>query len=292
MLKYIIFLFIFLNSLIYSFSQVNFTKNKFQGTISFIELPDRLIETSGLIYFNGLLWTFNDSGGLPIIFGISPQNGEILQKVKIKNGRNFDWEDIAQDEKYIYIGDIGNNYNNRKKLKIYKILKSNITSDKRIKLMSEIITYSYSDQIDYKINRIPSFDCEALTSYNDSLLLFTKDWNDFNTSVYILSKNSVEQKANKIAVLNVNSLITGAEIINDEGIILLSGRNNMYPLILVLKYINNNNKMTFNDGVIYEMPFLKGSQIEAITYANGTIYISSEKSLNPQRIYKISNFNF
>jgi hypothetical protein len=34
----------------------------------------------------------------------------VLRTVAITNATNVDWEDIAQDASYIYIGDIGNNF--------------------------------------------------------------------------------------------------------------------------------------------------------------------------------------
>ena len=49
------------------------------------------------------------------------KKGEIKYKRKISSAKNKDWEDITRDDKYIYIADMGNNFNNRKDLKIYKI---------------------------------------------------------------------------------------------------------------------------------------------------------------------------
>ena len=88
-------------------------------------LPRVLNETSGLIFYKGLLWTINDSGGKNVVYGFD-FNGEIQHEIEIKDAKNNDWEEIAQDEKHIYIGDFGNNNGMRKDLKIYKIKKKDI----------------------------------------------------------------------------------------------------------------------------------------------------------------------
>ena len=48
---------------------------------------------------------------------------KILQTISVQKAKNVDWEDIAQDGKYIFIADVGNNYGKREKLTIYKVAK-------------------------------------------------------------------------------------------------------------------------------------------------------------------------
>ncbi len=98
---------------------------------TYSNLPDKVDETSGLIYLNGYVWTFNDSGGEPEIYKIDNESGKIIQTVRITNGENFDWEDITRDESFIYIGDFGNNWGTRKDLKIYKIAINDIIDEKK-----------------------------------------------------------------------------------------------------------------------------------------------------------------
>ena len=86
-------------------------------------LPDTVSETSGLIFHNGKLITHNDSGGRPELYEIDTTSLEITRTVTIENIENIDWEDIAQDDTHIYIGDFGNNGGDRTDLKIYKCLK-------------------------------------------------------------------------------------------------------------------------------------------------------------------------
>lgn len=89
-------------------------------------LPQAVNETSGLIYWNGGLWTHNDSGNPPELYKLDTLSGQILQTIIISGVQNIDWEDIAQDETHIYIGDFGNNAGNRTDLKVLKISKTDI----------------------------------------------------------------------------------------------------------------------------------------------------------------------
>jgi len=80
-------------------------------------LPKTIWETSGIVSgTNSTIWTHNDSGGKPILYKIDT-NGVILRTLFIKDVKNRDWEDLANDyQGNIYIADIGNNRNQRKDL--------------------------------------------------------------------------------------------------------------------------------------------------------------------------------
>ncbi|MBL6943693.1 MAG: T9SS C-terminal target domain-containing protein, partial [Bacteroidales bacterium] len=87
-------------------------------------LPPEIQESSGLAYFNEKLWTINDSGGLPVIYAFDTIVGQIVQRIIVDNAINIDWESLATDDDYIYIGDFGNNLGNRDDLAIYIVSKS------------------------------------------------------------------------------------------------------------------------------------------------------------------------
>ena len=46
-----------------------------------------------------------------------------VRTIKIDNAKNDDWEELAEDDEFIYIGDFGNNNGKRKNLCIYIIRK-------------------------------------------------------------------------------------------------------------------------------------------------------------------------
>ena len=134
------------------------------------ELPNQVEETSGLLYYNNKIITHNDSGSDANLYEIDPENGEITRVVTVVNATNIDWEDLGQDDTYIYIADIGNNNGNREDLKIYKILKSDFISSTNV--TSQEITFSYEDQTDFSSQPNNSnFDAEAICVYQDQILI-------------------------------------------------------------------------------------------------------------------------
>ena len=87
-------------------------------------LPENVLESSGLIYYNNRLITHNDSGNSPQLYELDSLGSQIFRTITINNATNIDWEDITQDDTYIYVGDFGNNSGNRQDLRIYRIKKS------------------------------------------------------------------------------------------------------------------------------------------------------------------------
>lgn len=90
------------------------------------ELNDiELTESSGVcVGKSGLIWTHNDSGGKPIVYGFS-QTGVFVAKLKIENAAAMDWEDICcfsvAGESFLAIADVGDNLTQRKSVQIYVV---------------------------------------------------------------------------------------------------------------------------------------------------------------------------
>ncbi len=137
------------------------------------KLPNKIYETSGLIiYQNKYLITHNDGGNKSEIFVLS-KSGELLKTIDVEDTKNYDWEDIAQDEKgNVYIGDFGNNLNKRKNLHVY-ILEEGFISKKHVD--PKKISFSYEDQDDFPPKKKNlNFDCEAMFYKDNALYLMTK----------------------------------------------------------------------------------------------------------------------
>jgi len=186
-------------------------------------LPSILNETSGLLFFNGQLWTINDSGNPPEIYQLDRANGNILQTVTVSNSINTDWESITQDDSNVYIGDFGNNAGNRTDLCILKITKADLLNTTNDTVQAGYIHFIYPDQTQFKpaFNNT-NFDCEAFIYFNDSLHLFSKNWSDLHTKHYILPADTGYYKARLAERFNAEGLITDASI-NAKGNIVLLG---------------------------------------------------------------------
>ncbi len=241
-------------------------------------LNTALNESSGLIWWNKQIWTHNDSGNDPLLYALDKTSGAILKTVTISNATNVDWEDITQDDKYIYIGDFGNNSNgNRTNLKIYKVKKSAVKNGTSV--TATVINFSYNDQTDFTPtgSNNTNFDCEALIAYGDSLFLFSKDWVDNRTRLYKLPKTPGTYSAINIGELNVQGLITGAEIVAGKRAIVLTGYNSILtPFVYMLYDFTGNQFFGANKRkVSLNQSF---SQMEGICAFNTkTFYVSNER---------------
>jgi hypothetical protein len=139
-------------------------------------LPAIINESSGLERDEeGNFWSHNDSGGEPELYHFS-ESGTLLHTVKISNAENIDWEDItlASNGK-MFIGDFGNNGNDREDLKILIVNINNLNPGFNLRSASTI-NFSYAEQTAFPPNDTKkNFDAEAMVYKNDSIFIFTKN---------------------------------------------------------------------------------------------------------------------
>lgn len=250
------------------------------------KLPLKISETSGLVYFDQMLWTINDGGNPAELYQVDTVSGAIIQTKRIINVLNNDWEAITQDSLYLFVGDFGNNSGNRTDLKILKIRKTDLlTTDSDI-ISAGNIYFHYPEQVSFNpVLQQTEFDCEAFFYHNDSLHLFTKDWVNQQTKHYTLPVDTGRYELNYIDSFEADGLITDAAI-NAEGTISLLGykKNGKFWSCfcwLLSDYTNNcffNGKKTrFELGSVFTL-----SQVEAIMLNNdNTAWISSESIFTP-----------
>jgi len=189
-------------------------------------LPNELQEISGLTRGGARWWGHNDSGYDEEFFRIDPESGDIFQKITLKNAKNKDWEDIASDGTNLYIGDFGNNNNDRQNLGIYIVPLSwigNSNSETVQEFEWSFLPFSYVDQTNYTSQPEDStvFDCEAMIYYNDRIQLFTKSRRNYNTVHYVV--NPASNVADKLETFDAQGLITGASLSPDGKLIALIG---------------------------------------------------------------------
>ncbi|MBK8493412.1 MAG: hypothetical protein IPL49_21685 [Saprospirales bacterium] len=186
-------------------------------------LPGNIDESSGIIFW-GSLWTHNDSGDGPKLYEVSTTKKELLRTVKIKDIIARDWEDIAQDEAFIYIGDFGNNSGSRHDLVIYKVAKDSLSATPTKKVPAEPIYFYYPDQTNYHPGAYKhDFDCEAMISVGDSLYLFSKNHLDQQCRLYALPKMPGTYAARLKDQFNTDGGITAADYDPDNHVVALLG---------------------------------------------------------------------
>lgn len=248
------------------------------------EFPEALEENSGMTEYSDLLWNINDGDNEAAIYGFSAKDTVIHRKVIIRSAVNKDWEDITQDDRHLFIGDFGNNMGDRRDLRIYILNKSDLLSSTDTMPAAGIINYSYEDQTDFTpaTNFTTPWDCEAFVVLEDSVILFTKDWQSNQTSLYTFPAKAGNYTAKFRKRYNTSGLVTAAAWSKSKKELLLLGYEgfSLIPFISVVPDFSLNN-FSFSDSrkINFE---LSGVQTEGIAYsADGSVYVSSEQFESP-----------
>lgn len=258
------------------------------SNITSISLSDSLNESSGLIQFDGRIWSHNDNND-NLLYAINPTTGSIDSTINISGVFNDDWEEISQDVNYIYLGDFGNNsHGNRTDLHILRILKSGLPFDLQI----DTIYFHYPEQTDFnnQTNNSSNFDCESFIVSSDSIFLFTKRWGDKRTLLYGFPKVPGNYAAHLKDSFDIQGLITGATFLENEKLISICGYSStLQPFVWLLYDFPGTNFFKGNKRKI-SLP-LSYTQVEAITTLDGlNYYASNEYFINgpivsPQRFH-------
>ena len=253
-------------------------------------LPAVLRENSGMIYTADLIWHINDSGNEPALYGYDKTNNTVARKVIIKNTVNNDWEDVTQNDTYVFIGDFGNNAGSRTNLNIIVINKSDLTANTDTIIPYGIIEFNYSDQTDFTpAPENTPFDCEAFIATDNSILLFTKDWVQHRTKIYTLPVTSGNYTAEYQTQWDINGLITAAVWSQGNQELLLLGYSNvLMPFLWVISGFNPES-ITYLEGKRTDFGGNLGTQTEGmLIMPDGSILISSEEFAtlqNPAALY-------
>lgn len=191
-------------------------------------LPGALNEISGLTKCGGLWWAHNDSGNATAFSEINPESGQVIRTVTPEGAQNRDWEDATSSGDTLFIGDFGNNSNNRTDLGIYSIPLSAIQNSGNPVVPDgsySFIPYVYPDQVSFATQPQDStlFDCEAMLFHNGLIHLFSKNHKEYTTTHYTVDPLNAEVV--KLGSINTEGMITGADISPDGKVIALAGYN-------------------------------------------------------------------
>lgn len=242
--------------------------------ISLGNLPAELPESSGLILIGDKVITHNDSGDAPVLYELDTTSLQVTRTVEIQNESQIDWEDIAQDDNYIYIGDFGNNNGDRRDLAILRVLKSEFLSSTTVN--ADRIDFAYEDQEIFLTSEQTDWDAEALTVQNDSLLILTKQWVNNGTVAYKLPKTPGQYLAKRKDSYDVNGLVTGADFNAATNELYLSAYTTfLTPFFVKIEEVQTDT--IFNGAKAKTSLDIGFAQVESIVnFANNKFYVSSE----------------
>jgi len=169
---------------------------------------NKIDEASGIassLINKGIIWVHNDSGDMARLYAVG-LDGSNLGKIRMPAVFARDWEDMCigpgpkDSTDYIYIGDIGNNFSKKEKMKIYRFEEPIINLD------------SISIPFDIKITK---FD-KIIVSYPDqkrdaeALMIdpITKD-------LYVLTKRESSPLVYRIPYPHLTTTTSTAEMIGE-----------------------------------------------------------------------------
>lgn len=250
------------------------------GQLTFItKLPKKLNENSGIATFSdSTIWLIEDGGNPDEIYQVDLK-GNLLKELKVKNAKNKDWEDLARDkEGNLYIGDFGNNSNERKDLVIYKLPNPEVEPGDKID--AEQIRFHYPEQKKFPPKKARMYyDTEAFFHYRNFLYIITKNRAEPFPGTALLYKIPDRPGKHKAIFMGTfktcddwkTCQITSADISPDEKTIVLLSYGKLWKLT---DFTDDD----FLQGTSMEIDLGARSQLEAVSFKNdSTLLISDEK---------------
>lgn len=257
-------------------------------------LANELPESSGLEFWDQLLWSHNDSDNSSRFYGFDTLTGLISRSVLIENSPQIDWEDMTKDESHFYIGDFGNNAGTRTNLKILKIPFDSLTGNALDTVQSEFIQFSYPDQTDFSgVNTNHNFDCEAFVFFNDSLHLFSKNRSNGYTKHYVLPTTPGTYVATFIDSVFVDGQITSAAFSSDSILLLIGYKPPAYsPFAFVAWDYQQTDLFSGNKRRLQLGSVLTMGQQEGLCFTSGKKgFISSEQVTALNQVSRFFSFD-
>lgn len=232
------------------------------------KLPKALPESSGLVMTGpNFWWSHNDRLGEAELQAFDTM-GNLVHTLLVPGATKVDWEDLAHDPAgRLFIGDFGNNRNNRRDLAIYWF----DWDGRFIKGPVHTLHYSYPDQTNFPAP--VNFDMEGFFHHNDSLYLFSKNKNSGGNGyckIYRLPVDTGRFEAELLDSIQLGLPVTSADISpSGEMVVLLS----YGKLFLFFDFGDAH----FWKGERLDMA-IPVSQTEAVAFASDTkIYLTNEQ---------------
>ncbi len=192
--------------------------------IHVLPLPQTVEETSGLAEVGGLLWTHNDSGGDPCVYGLDTETGEVKRTVCFEGAQNRDWEDMSADKNYLYVADTGNNAGKREGGTIYRVLLADLLAGgDSATIPADRIEFTYGHYQPTILAKKHNYDCEGLAARDGQLHLFSKNRLDGDTYRYQLPGEPGHYTISPLDTFASLGRVTGADFTPEGDTLVLLG---------------------------------------------------------------------
>lgn len=236
------------------------------GNLTFVgDINNSLKEVSAVEICpnSDILWVIQDSGNNNNLIGLNAL-GDIIKTININNVSNIDWEDLTTDNNCnIYIGDFGDNMQNRTVYTIYKIGNEALVKEST---NAELIEFTLPLEIKSK-------DFESFILINNHFYLFSKEKGDF--TVFKVPNKIGKHQAIVSSNFNFkgkNNKITSADIGPRGETLILLNHNKVWKLS---NFQNDN----FFSGSIEKLEFKHSSQKEGVAFLNdSTLILTDERN--------------
>lgn len=253
-------------------------------------LNGAMTESSGLAFVNDMLITHNDKGGENELY-VTSTGGGLIHTFTVEGAVNTDWEDLANSDTHLYIGDFGNNEGTRTDLRIYKIALSNMPNTTVSQVPVEgTIRFSYPEQVVAATPEQHNFDCEAMLYKDGFLYLFMKHRADNMSALYRVPADTGSHQAVLLGSFRATARITGADISPDGKTVVLVGFNSSSDCILwELTGFGTGHPLAGAKKRTVLGPYTEIGQVEAVSFWDTRYMITSEYTRDvPPSVYLLS----
>lgn len=170
----------------------------------------RITESSGVVssrQFTNVLWTHTDGGGAKkqVLYALT-RDGQSLGEYTVADVLVIDWEDIAtDDQKHLYIGDLGNNDAKRSELAVYQVEEPDPKSNLRVVQPKKSWRLRFPGE---------PFDCESLLVWQGHGYVVSKVFKDARAEIFRfpLTDSKEPTVLEWVATTRIESPVTGAAI--------------------------------------------------------------------------------
>lgn len=236
--------------------------------------PSELKEFSGLAYIKpNVLAAVNDGGNSASVYFLDT-TGKLLRTRTIKGLKNIDWEELFYDKGKLYIADVGDNNNVRKKITVY-------TFDLQKDTVTGKTDFGFAGKNKSGLKDSEKhYDCEAGFVLDKQFYFFSKTHASPYTGKSV--QYNVEKDKTGQEYTGVDSAFFGTKgfIYNSlTGAAISAEKNNVAFISCTRLWVRHQpkNNVFLNSGLLFSFEFDGFTQKEAITFTGDTKFVVADE---------------